>query len=243
MFIPVPTCYRLLDQPYRLALEVWPLRPDSLNPQVEAEPVWRQSWAEPLITLRPTDSLLSNQPQTVDFWRADRRLGGPISLQLNETVSQLSYASEASSTTSLIGRHTGQEWLPLEPFITPLHLPCDEGPSPFATLTSFIAAAALPPDVYQPSPDLPGDLSFSLNNRLRTFAPLSATLSFSDTLSPLSIQLPTHRASVTNYQPTGQVLPIINLQSPISSLQSLRRHGRFPTSCQPHHACAGENGR
>ncbi|MDX1520618.1 MAG: glycosyltransferase family 39 protein, partial [Anaerolineae bacterium] len=127
--IPIPTCYRILDQAYRLHLELWPLQADSLQPVVEPQPVIQHTFAAPDIAIRATDSLLSNQPQTIDLWQAGQRLTGPVTLTMNESLNQISYRGNASEPAP--AAFTGQadhRWQPLAQFSTDLYLPCDEGP-------------------------------------------------------------------------------------------------------------------
>jgi hypothetical protein len=89
IFIPIPTCSRLSDQRYRLHLELWPLAPDSPEPLPAGPPVLQQTFAEPLIAIRPTDAL----PQTSEVWRGNQRLTGSASFQLGQTLTWLHFTN------------------------------------------------------------------------------------------------------------------------------------------------------
>ena len=222
MFIPIPICYRLSKKAYRLSLDLWPLQSASLSPRAEAQPALQKTFAEPIIMIQATDSLSTNLSQTVELWRTDQRLTGPTHLALNETLTQITYDLQQSTSVGagITATSINQTWLPLPQFDTPLYLPCDDGLTPFAHSNTFIADASLPPAVYQTDTSPP----LTLTNRLRAFVPLTATLSFkntlsfSDTLSPLSLSIP--QAPIVDLQPPLSPLPspLTNLQLPTSHL-------------------------
>ncbi len=192
VFIPIPTCYRLSAQTYRLRLELWPLRPDSPQPTLADAPVLQQILAEPRFTLQPTDSGRSSLPQTVDLWQGNERLTGPAEIQLGESLAWLTYAGSRSAQAPAFEQSAGgttHRWSPLPQLDTPLFLPCADGPSPFAHLSHFIAGPTLPPGPYLPN-DPAANLTLTLALRQRTLAPLTTTLTFSHTLAPLSLQIP-----------------------------------------------------
>ncbi|MFN8458927.1 MAG: hypothetical protein U0401_30470, partial [Anaerolineae bacterium] len=190
IFIPIPTCYRITEQSYNLRLEVWPLQPDSPEPKLAETPILQQTFAEPRLILHPTNSGRSSLPQTVDLWRANQRLAGTVNIQLGESLAWLTYAghqpNEVPAFVPAIAETT-QIWSPLPQLNTSLFLPCDDGPTPFARLSHFIAGPTLPPGSYLPNDPAAGP-TLTLALRQRTFALLTSTLAFSDTLSPLSIQ-------------------------------------------------------
>jgi hypothetical protein len=191
VFIPIPTCYHLSDQSYRLHLELWPLQPDSPEPRLAGAPVLQQTLAEPRLALRPADSVRTNLPQTVELWQGNRRLTNRTSVTLGESLTWLEYAPGlASPPPALIyqANRSSLVWSPL--FETPLYLPCDEEPSPFARLASFIAGPTLPPGPYRPAqPGAPPELALALKLRQRALAPITSTLTFSATLAPLSLKI------------------------------------------------------
>jgi hypothetical protein len=194
VFIPIPTCYRLPDQAYRLHLELWPLDPNSPEPTISKPPVLQHTFAEPFISIKATDSRLKNLPQSVDIWRGSRRLTGPTSLSLADTVTRLDYAGSGQDQPPGFihqGADALHAWLPLMKSSTPLYLPCDNGPAPFAQLATFVASPMLLPGQYLPNPaDATTDLRLTLNLRQRTFAPISSTPVFTPSLALLSLEIP-----------------------------------------------------
>ncbi|HRV94699.1 MAG TPA: hypothetical protein P5526_21245, partial [Anaerolineae bacterium] len=94
VFIPIPVCYRLTPASYTLHLDVWPLEPTSPTPIPTGSPVLSQTFSEPQITITPTDSLLTNQPQTIDLWWADQRLTTPTDVNLGQSLNVITYATD-----------------------------------------------------------------------------------------------------------------------------------------------------
>ncbi len=191
VFIPIPTCFRLEEKPYRLHLEVWPLRPDSLKPTPDTAPALQQTFFEPPIFIRPTETLFGNPSQTVDLWQRSRRLVGPVNVQLNEAVTQITYSafdSQPQPAFTPTGR--GKKWLPLAQFNTPLFLPCADGPIPFASSAHFIGDASLSLNIYRPDVETPANVTLALFTRIRSFEPVTTTLSFDQTLAPLLLNMP-----------------------------------------------------
>jgi hypothetical protein len=190
IFMPIPTCSHLTDQRYRLHLDLWPLAPDLPEPLPAGPPVLQQTFAEPLIAIRPTEAL----PQTSEVWRSNQRLTGSTSLQLGQTLTWLDYTNPGQNQSPrFIHQADGAvyTWPALPAFNTPLFLPCKGGPEPFAQAATFIAGPTLSPGSY--FPDAAGaspDLTLSLNPRQRTFAPLTSTLVFTPYLAPLSLEFP-----------------------------------------------------
>ncbi len=219
VYLPIPACYRLAQAAYQLHLQIWALDPTTPTPTPLDPPLAQRTFAGPEITLRPTDSL-KELPQTADLWQAGRRLTGYTQLDLNQSLAYLNYAANKSQPNKLpqILSNTGVNWQPLPNFTTPLYLPCDDGPTPFAYLSHFMVDPTLAAGIYQPKPvDSLPPLNLSLRDRV--FAPVTATLTFSHTLAPLSLQLP-NQAGVdfTNPTPQNSQLPIPNYQLPITTL-------------------------
>ncbi|NJN98558.1 MAG: hypothetical protein HC875_32950 [Anaerolineales bacterium] len=153
VFIPIPTCYRISAQTYQLHLEVWPLDPTSPEAAPGETPVLAQTFAEPRISIQASDSLLTNQPQTVDIWRGSQRLLQPTTIGLADTLTWLDYAgADPTPSPRFIRQATGasDQWSPLPALNTALFLPCADGPEPFAQLATFIAAPTLLPGPYFP---------------------------------------------------------------------------------------------
>jgi hypothetical protein len=194
IFIPIPTCARVLNQRYYLHLEVWPLATDSPEPALAETPVLQQTFAQPLIAIRADVSRPPSLPQTLEVWRGNHRLSQPTSLSLNQTLTWLDYTDPGQNKSPrFIRQATGAfaEWSSLPALNTALFLPCDNGPEPFAQTATFIVGPTLLPGPYFPDhPDAPSNLTLSLNLRQRTFAPLTSTLTFSRTLAPLSLEFP-----------------------------------------------------
>ncbi|MBI1881217.1 MAG: hypothetical protein HYR94_23810, partial [Chloroflexi bacterium] len=194
LFIPIPTCYRIFDQAYHLHLEVWPSVPDSPEPMLGKSPVLQQTFAEPHIAIRATDSFITNRPQTLEIWRGSNRLTSATAISLAQALTWLDYAtSDHNQAPRFIRQATGASdiWSPVLDFNMPLYLPCDEGPAPFIQFSSFIAGPALLPGPYVPdNSDAPPDLTLFLNLRQRTFAPIRSTLVFTPYLAPLAIEFP-----------------------------------------------------
>jgi hypothetical protein len=91
IFIPIPACYRILDQTYQLHLEVWPLDPNSPEPALGETSVLEQTFFEPRISIQASDSLVTNLPQTLDIWRSNHRLTSPTSIHLAQALTWLDY--------------------------------------------------------------------------------------------------------------------------------------------------------
>ncbi|MBE7553261.1 MAG: glycosyltransferase family 39 protein [Anaerolineales bacterium] len=193
VFIPIPTCFRLPDQRYRLHLELWPLAPDSPEPLPVGPPVLQQTFAEPLISIRAA-SPPSHLSQPVEVWSGHQRLDGSTSLQPGQALTWLDTTNPGQNQPPrFIRRASGafHAWPALPAFSTALFLPCADSPEPFAQAATFIAGPTLPPGSYAPdSPAAPPTLSVSLNLRQRAFAPLTSTLVFSPYLAPLSLEIP-----------------------------------------------------
>lgn len=190
VFIPIPTCYRLQNQSYRLRLEVWPLESGSPEAVPAANPVLAHTFAGPAVTIRAADGLLTNLPQTVDVWQAGNRLDGPVSIRPGQAITWLTYAAHSGQSPAFEAGGPEAVWLPLSRFNTPLYLPCAGGPSPFAYLSHFIAGPTLPPGSYRPTAAAaPPNLALLLRPRARTFAPAEAGPTFAQMLAPLSLQL------------------------------------------------------
>ncbi|MCB0208271.1 MAG: glycosyltransferase family 39 protein [Anaerolineae bacterium] len=188
VFIPIPACYRLTEANYILHLDVWSLDPTSPTPTPTGSPVLTQTFSEPSINITPTDSLLTDRPQTIDLWQADQRRTTPVKTYLGQILSVITYAiQDAGPAPTFQSNH--DTWQPLSQFNTPLALPCDDGPSPFATQSPFAVSPTLTNGIYQSDTDT--DLPpITIANRDRVFAPITSTLSFSQTLMPLHLQLP-----------------------------------------------------
>lgn len=215
VFIPTPTCHRLDQTNYRLHLELWPLDPTGPTPIPIEPPVLAQTFAEPVINLTPTDSLLTNHSQTIDLWQANQRLIEPMTVNLGQTLDTITYAAQ-EITPTLAFQANNHIWQPLPQFETSLTLPCDDGPASFANLSHFVVSPTLPNGLYQAisNTDLP---TLTASNRDRIIAPITATLSFSQTLIPLQIQLPD--ADPISLSTTSQLPNSINsINSPILQL-------------------------
>ncbi|HMR63402.1 MAG TPA: glycosyltransferase family 39 protein [Anaerolineae bacterium] len=212
IYVPIPTCYRISAKLYDLHLQLWPLEPDSAAPVPGPAPVLDLTLPA-AIELRASDSLLTSAPPTNELWQAGRRLTEPARLNLNQTVTQISYAT-AQTEAGPVFVDEEVTWQPS--FRTPLYLACDDGPNPFAQATTFIVSPDLPTGRYETGAGTP---SLSLNSRDRTFAPLIASRTFSQTLAPLSLQLPdTPPLDLQSPPPSSPPyqLPAINNQLPIT---------------------------
>jgi hypothetical protein len=227
IYIPIPTCYRITEQAYTLHLQIWPLDPTSPAPVLPETPLLNHVFTEPKITIRPTDSL-QTLPQTVDIWLNKQRPIQPAEIQLNQSLAYIAYQANQSKpfTTPKLTTSNGDIWQSLPQFDTPLYLPCADGPAPFAQLSHFIAGPTRKNGNYQLSIN-----NYQLTNppitlalRDRTLAPITATLAFSQTLAPLSLQLPNYptldftQSPIINYQ-----LSITNYQLPITIHWQARR--------------------
>jgi len=194
VFIPIPTCARVLNQRYYLHLEVWPLAADSAEPALAETPVLQQTFAQPLITIQADVSRPNILPQTLEVWRGNHRLSQPTSLSLNQTLTWLDYTNPGQNKSPrFIRQATGAfaEWSALPALNTALFLPCDNGPEPFAQAATFIAGPTLLSEPYFPDhPNAPSNLTLSPDLRQRAFAPFTSTLTFSRTLAPLSLEFP-----------------------------------------------------
>ncbi|MCQ3972159.1 MAG: hypothetical protein DPW09_01790 [Anaerolineae bacterium] len=194
VFIPIPTCARVLNQRYYLHLEVWPLAADSPEPTLAETPVLQQTFAQPLIAIRADVSRPNILPQTIEVWHGNRRLSQPTSISLGQALTWLDYTDPGQNKSPrFIRQATGAfaEWSSLPALNTALFLPCDNSPEPFAQMATFIAGPTLLPGPYFPDhPDAPPDLTLSLDLRQRAFAPITSTLTFSHTLAPLSLEFP-----------------------------------------------------
>ncbi len=215
VFIPIPTCYRIMAQTYRLHLEVWPLQPGSPEPTPADSPTLQQTFTEPGLTIFATDSL-TPRPQTVDVWRGNQRLTTATQVELNESLNRIDYSNHNQNPAPAFirpARGDSDVWPPLSKFSTPLFLPCDDGPSPFAYLSSFIAAPNLPSGPYLPDdPAISSQLTLSFDLRRRGFAPISSTLTFAGFLAPLSLELPDQPPfSFEEEWENGKIVGIANL--------------------------------
>jgi uncharacterized membrane protein len=192
VFLPIPTCYRLDgDASYQLRLELWPLALDSARPVPEVRPVLSQTFAEPSISIRATDSALQNLPQTADIWHGSQRLTQPATIEPNETLTQITYMFNGKQLVPAFERTGANEaWQPLTALTTPLYPPCADGPTPLAQAATFVADPTLPPGSYRPqAAGAPPELTLSLNSRLRILRSDQGTVSFASSLSPLSLQV------------------------------------------------------
>ena len=186
--IPIPACFRITDRLYTLELTLWPLDSAQVAPSPEDKPVIHHRFPEPQITIRATDSLRS-VAQTAELWRGPDRLSGPATMELRQSLAWITYSGHDAAPSPAFDWPDGpQQWLPLAGLNTPLYLPCSDGPEPFAHLAHFVVDPTLAGGLYRPDPDqaLP---EINLALRQRTFAPLTSTLTFSDTLAPLELKL------------------------------------------------------
>jgi 4-amino-4-deoxy-L-arabinose transferase-like glycosyltransferase len=213
IYVPIPVCYRLGDQPYHLELELWPLIPDSPKPTVANRPSFTHTFTQTAVTVRPTDSI-KTLPQSAEIWLGNQRLTEPATLGLYQTLTRIAYAQQVNNFGSIF-THTrqNQTWAPLPQFNTSLYLPCDDGPSPFAQSTHFLVDPTLPAGKYQTETDSTPPVTLTLRNR--NLAPLTTTLTFSHTLAPLSIQFPDQSSiDIDSHLPAplihtpGSILPI-----------------------------------
>ncbi|MEW5961641.1 MAG: hypothetical protein AB1801_28320, partial [Chloroflexota bacterium] len=215
VFIPIPVCDRLPEQGYRLHLELWPLNPASPAPLPADAPVLSQTFTAPAIAIRPAAN--PTRAQAIDLWRAGARLTGPITIELGETVSQITYRGDDQPSPPLL-RSDHSTWPAVPQLETPLYLPCAGGPRPFARLAHFMADPTLPPGTYRSA--LP-EITLSLSARPRTLAPLQSGLRFAPYLSPLTLQLPGQAAlnlqqlSAINMQPATRPPQPLTLNSPL----------------------------
>lgn len=177
VFIPIPPCEHLDATAYRLHLEIWPLAFDSPQPTPTGSPVLAHTFTEPLISIQTSDSV-----QDSNFWRGSDRLSGSTDVELNETVTQLGAANPLFENSE-----ANTSWLPVAGFDNRLYLPCANVAG--SQQHHFIADPTLLPGPYHP---ITSDTNLTLNvsPRLRTLAPPQTTLTFADTLAPLSLQLP-----------------------------------------------------
>ncbi|GAB4422531.1 MAG: hypothetical protein Kow0031_00370 [Anaerolineae bacterium] len=206
--LPLPVCYRLTGQPHTLRLQLWPLDAAAVAPAPTTPPALDHRFAGQPIAIRPTDSL-HDRPQSRDLWLADARLTAPVALSLGQAVEAISYAAAGLDAPQFTHTGSGATWQPVPTLTTDLHLPCDDGPAPFARLDTFLVDAALQSGEY----DIQGpeyriqnreessflesvlctlDSGFcapaiSLTVRQRQFAPAHDALTFGDTLAPLTL--------------------------------------------------------
>ncbi len=221
IFIPIPTCYRIKEKSYTLHLEIWPLDPTAPTPSLVDPPRLQHTFATPRIAIQATDSL-KDLSQTVDLWQTDRRLTGSTQIGLSQSLAQISYANHNAEPSPIFQNANTEpiDWQPLTQLDTPLYLPCDEGPTPFANLSHFIVNPTLTSGAYQSKSDtsLP---NINLSFRDRIFAPVTSTLTFSNTLAPLSLQFPDQStiSLITQTNPTAQSIHhssfIIHHSSPL----------------------------
>jgi|GEM_PF-1207984 len=224
VFIPIPTCDRLDEKSYSLYLEVWPLNPASPTPVLLASPVLQHTFSKPKITIQAADSL-KDMPQKVDLWQGSRRLITSTQISLGQSLAQITYGAYNDESPNGFQMTGGSQrnWMPVPQLDTSLYLPCDDGPTPCAHLSHFVVNPTLSSGTYQPTTEasLP-DITLSLRDRI--FAPVTSTLTFSNTLAPISLHLPNrspldltqspitnHQLLITNYQ-----LPTTTPQLPIT---------------------------
>jgi hypothetical protein len=113
-------------------------------------------------------------------------------------------------------------WPALSGLQTPLSLPCTGNSEASATLSHFSVDPTLSPGVYQGAETLP---EITLSLRDRRFAPMTTTLTFSETLAPLSLWLPGQ--SPVEFSHGGAVeLPLYSLSSGATLPLSLRWQAR-----------------
>ncbi len=184
IYIPIPACYRINQQNYRLHLDLHLLQPNTPFPIPEGRPIFSHTFDVP-ITITPTDSL-KNRPQSGQVWFENQRLADPINLQLNRALTYLTYPALDENPSPVFTHVEQSQWPPTS--ITDLHLPCDDGPTPFARAAHFIVDPTLNSGTYHAKTATVPPVRLSL--RQRRLAPLTTTLTFSRTLAPLSLQLP-----------------------------------------------------
>ncbi len=219
IFIPIPTCTRLTEQTYTLHLEIWPLDSTVPTPSLVDPPLLQHTFTEPEIVIQPTDSL-PERSQTIDLWHANQQLSSSTEIGLNQSLTQITYTAHDDKPSPGFQNVDNPKikWRPLDQFNTQLHLLCDEDAAPIAQVSHFIVDPTLTTGIYQTTSktNLP-PISLSLRDRL--LAPITTTLSFSNTLSPLTLQLPNRPTLNLNPNATEKNQSLIpNLQSPISTL-------------------------
>jgi len=172
--IPVPACDRLENQQHRLRLTVYPLNPELPEPTPLDAPTWQHTFAEPVISLEPG----SGPVAPMELWHGGQRLTTATSqsVSLHEVITIIDYSPD-SPAPALSRAADGSPWRPA--LTTPLTSPCP------ARQSSFIAGPTLPPGDYQLE-----KFSLTFAPRHRIFGPVEPTLTFADTLAPLSLSLP-----------------------------------------------------
>jgi len=224
IYIPLPVCYRLADRPYHLELELWPLNPGKPDPTVTDQPIFTHTFIQPVISIRPTDSL-KTLPQTTEVWLGNQRLSDPTTLGLNQSLTYITYAHVNYSSPTFTHVNQNQTWTPIPQFDTDLYLPCDDGPSPFAHTAHFLVGPTLTNGKYKTDSGTIPAITLALRNR--SLSPLATTLTFSHTLAPLSFQLPTQPANNLTPSPSSQqpfILPPSSFILPTTiTWQSQRR--------------------
>ena len=232
IFIPTPACDELPAKSYSLHLDIWPLNPDSPAPKPSASPVFQHTFTEPQITIKASNTL-TNSTKTVDMWQANRRLITDTDISLGQSLTQITYTTDDDDDPSALFQLTNEpknSWMPVPQLDTPLYLPCESGPTPFAHLSHFLANPTLSSGTYQATSDtkLP-DIILSLRDRV--FDPVTSTLTFSNTLAPLSLKLPDqptlhldNSSGPTTSSPTPySLLPTSYSQLPITIRWQARR--------------------
>ncbi len=218
IYLPIPACIQLNDDRYVLNLEIWPLNPTQPVPTLGDTPRLQQTFSPPEITISnpPTNSTKTNQ-----FWAGQHQLNTPTELKLHQSLTQIIYDDSADA---ILQSTDNNKWQPN--LQTPLHLPCvdETNTPPFTRAAHYIVDPTLDTTIYQTNKQTN---TIALSMRNRTLEPITTTLSFSRTLSPLALQLPDQPQVNLNPQiPTPQ-LPIPNYQLPITSLPiTIRWHSQ-----------------
>ncbi len=191
IFIPIPTCYQLKEQSYSLKLEIWPLDLTTATPLAGGTPLLQHTFVKPEITIQPSITTQTVRP-TVELWQNKQRLNQNIDLQLYQSLTQIRYTNADNAPAPKfhrVNKSVKQQSVWEAQSKTVLYLPCEEEPTPFAQAAHFIVNPTLTSGTYQSQSkvDLP---QINLLLRDRIVAPITATLSFSNTLSPIALQLP-----------------------------------------------------
>ncbi len=186
LHLPIPACFRLLIQDYRLNLELWPVHPASPQYEIETQPILTQTFPQPPISVLPTDNS-RDIPQTIEFWHQSERIEDQFQIAANASITKIDYFGYKTEPTNIL-QSDEQIWPSHSQFTRPLYLPCDEGPTPFAQSSHFIVSPDLSSGIYRPDEQTP---NIMINQRVRNLAPVTPHLNFNQTLSPLTLQLPT----------------------------------------------------
>lgn len=169
--IPLPACDRLIEQQHHLQLEVWPLALDTPDITRQEPPVLQATLTHPPIVVNS-----GSQSPVNTLWRSDERLTGWVDVQPRQTLAFIYYddINPAFDGGSML-------WQPL--LRTRLHPPCDDAPSS-PTVAHFSADLSLRPRIYERE-----DLYLRYQPRSRRLSPITTTLTFADTLAPLTVQV------------------------------------------------------